>query len=161
VSQVGLGIDGLAPGKELVGPEAIALLAEPGEIEAAGPLLARADAVLPVIGGGEVASRPAHDRDAEGSAGVDHVPAQPLVWARTGQGQRGALVEHAALDVAEEVGLKEVPIDVGVDPPDLPVGTDVDGDRHLAGAALLLPGLWVNHSSAPFVSVSISPREAS
>jgi hypothetical protein len=50
---------------ELVQAELVGLDAVPGEVQPAGPLVARADAVLPPVAGDEVAAGVADQRDAE------------------------------------------------------------------------------------------------
>ncbi len=87
-----------APGDELVGAEGVGLGRQPGEVEAPGPLLERADAVLPVVAGDEVAAGIAHHRGAELAHQRQHVLAEPLRV-----GGRVAGLEDAAVDAAAEV----------------------------------------------------------
>ena len=131
VREIGLRTDLGAPGEELVGAEAVALLATPGEFQPAWALLARPDAVFPAVRRGEVAAWPAYDRESELPAQLEHVVAQAVACAGAFQREWGSFVEDAALDVAEEVRLEEVPVDVRVDPADLRL--PVDGDRRLHG----------------------------
>ena len=51
--------------QELVGAEPIGLDVVPGQLGPRRTLILRADAVLPVVAGGEVAARPAQDRHAQ------------------------------------------------------------------------------------------------
>src|SRR5690606_16210525 len=90
------------PGEELVGAEPVAFLLTPGQLEPTWPLVAGADAVLPVVRRGEVAARPAHERHTELAAELENVSAQPVAVARLVDRQRRSFVEDAALDVAEE-----------------------------------------------------------
>src|SRR5699024_4745794 len=59
MGEVGLRVDGLAPGQELVGAETVGLDLAPGQLAPFGTLVAGADAVLPVVGGGEGPAWPA------------------------------------------------------------------------------------------------------
>ena len=86
------------PGDELVGADLVGLDRAPGEVEPRRPLLARADAVLPVVGGHEVAARVAHDGDAELARQLEHVAAEAVLV-----GGRVARLVDAAVDGAPHV----------------------------------------------------------
>ncbi len=84
--------------QELVGAEAVRLDGVPRQVEPRRPQVLRADAVLPVIAGDEVAARPAQDRHAEVLHGPHDVGAVPVRV-----GERAALVVDAPVDHAAEV----------------------------------------------------------
>ena len=120
-----------APGDELVGAEGVGLGREPGEVEAPGPRLERADAVLPVVAGDEVAAGIAHHRGAELAHQRQHVLAEALRV-----GGRVAGLEDAAVDAAAEVldeGAEQAA--VGRADRDLPVEPDPGGAHGPAAAA--------------------------
>ncbi len=57
--------DGLAPLRELVHADRVRFRSVPGEVEPGRAPIARADAVLPIVGGNEISAGVAHDRDPE------------------------------------------------------------------------------------------------
>ncbi len=80
-----LALDGLRPADELVDADLIGLDGLPRLIEANGPVGRRADAVLPVVPGDEVAARVADNRDAEvagerGDVVAEAVLGWPIGW---------------------------------------------------------------------------------
>ena len=117
----------LAVAQELVGAEAIGFDAAPGVFGAHGALILRADAVLPVVAGDEVAAGPAQDGDAEVADGFHDVLAVAL-----GVGERTAFLVDAAVDAAAEV-LGEIAEDVGMHLADDAVGVDLDACGGLRG----------------------------
>ena len=119
-AHVGLDPELLGIAQELVRAEAVALDHVPGLVAADRPLVARADAILPVVAGGEVAARPAQERHAEPLRGLHDVLAE-AVRIR----ERAAFLEDAAVDAAAEV-LGEVAEHVRVDLADHAVGIDLD-----------------------------------
>ena len=74
---------GAAPVDEFVGAELVGLGRHPGEVEPARALRDRADAVLPVVAGDEVAARIAHDRRRQLAHQRQHVPAEALARRRS------------------------------------------------------------------------------
>ena len=123
-----LGADRLAPFGEFVHADRVRFGRVPGEIEPRRPLLARADAVLPIVGGDEIAAGIAHDRDLEVAHEFDDVPAHAV---RVG-GRMTGLVD-AGVDRAAEM-LEEGAVEAIVDLRDrvVPMG----GDRRLHVSSL-------------------------
>ena len=68
----------LHPVDKFVQADFVRFRGEPGEVEPAGALAARADAVFPVEAGNEVAARIAHDGHAEPAHHVDDVAAESV-----------------------------------------------------------------------------------
>src|SRR5262249_48836247 len=97
-AHVGLDPELLGITQELVGAEAVALDRVPGLVAPARSLVARADAILPVVAGGEVASGPAQDRHAEPLRCLHDVLAEAV-----GVRERAAFLEDAAVDAAPEM----------------------------------------------------------
>ena len=93
-----LDVGGAAPVDEFVGAELVGLGRHPGEIEPARPLVHRADAVLPVVAGDEVAAGIAHDGRRQLAHQRQHVAAEAL-----GVGGGMAGLEDAAIDAAAEM----------------------------------------------------------
>ena len=83
-------------------------------------LVARPDAVLPVVSGGEVAPWPAQERDAEAARGVHDVLAEAV-----GVGERALLLEHPAVHAPSEL-LDEVAEHVRVHLADHALGIEFD-----------------------------------
>ena len=107
-----LGLGGAAPGDELVGAELVGLGRLPGEIEAARPLLARPDAVFPVVTGDEVAAGIAHHRHVQLGKESEDIVAEAV-----GVGGRMAGLIDAFVDAAAKVfgkAAKETGIDNGL-----------------------------------------------
>ena len=119
-ADVGLGAEHLDVVEELVGAEAVAFDGAPGHFEARRALVARADAVAPVVVGGEVAAGPAQQGDVELADGFEDVLAEAV-----GIGEGRLLFEDAAVDAAAEV-LDEVAIEHGIDVADDALGIDLD-----------------------------------
>ena len=69
----------LRPDRELVDADLVGLLRPPGEVEAHRPLVLRPDAVLPVVGGDEVAARIADRRDLQRLHQLQHVLAETVL----------------------------------------------------------------------------------
>ncbi len=127
-----LGARGRAPGHELVGAEAVGLLAGTGGT----PRPARADAVGPVVTRREGPAGPAHVGHAEVPDGREHVGAEAA-----GPGPPRPLVEHAAVDTAPQV-LGDAAENTPVDGADGPLGQHVDlGHRPLPPDDSLLPAV--------------------
>ncbi len=107
-----------APADELVRPELIGLRAAPGKIEPPRPLLARSDAILPVVTGQEVASRVANERGAQLAGQREHITAKTLSVRCWMSGLEDAAVDAAAHvlderseDASVERRYREVAID--------------------------------------------------
>src|ERR1035438_1091882 len=100
--------------------EAVVFDGPPGHFEAARALVARTDAVGPVVIRREVAARPAQQGDVQLLGRVEHVAAEAV-----GVGERRAFIEDAAFDTASQV-FDEVAIDFGIDIADHPFGVDLD-----------------------------------
>src|SRR5579864_5944280 len=83
---------------ELVGAEAVGLLAVPGKLHAPGAVRRRPDAVRPAIAAHEIAARPAQHRHAQRSQRVQHVAPEALRVA-----ERRAFLEDSAVNAAAEV----------------------------------------------------------
>ena len=115
-----------APGHELVGPEPVGLLAAPGQLGAAGPLIRRADPVGPVVPGDEVPAWPADMPQAQVADRPEHVGAESP---RVRQGR--PLLEHAAVDAPAEV-LDEAAEDPLVHRADRPVCPYFDTSHRFA-----------------------------
>ena len=112
-----LDVRGPAPVDELVRPERVGLGREPGEVEPRRPFGDRADAVLPVVAGDEVAARVADDGGAELPDEIEHVAPEPALVRGRVAGLVDALVDAAPemLDEGAEqarVGLADGPIAV-------------------------------------------------
>ena len=133
-AQVRLDAQLLAIAQELVRAEAVGLERAPGVIAARRTLVARPDAVLPVVARGEVAARPAEDRQAEPAGGV-HDVAPVAVGIR----ERAPFLEDAAVDAAAEV-LGEIAEDVRVHLADHAVGIELDARRRRLGGERGSPG---------------------
>ena len=88
----------LAPFSELVHADRVRFRGVPGQVEPGRALLARADAVLPVVGRHEVAAGIADDRHVELAHEVDHVATHAV-----GVGGRMAGLVDAGVDGAAEV----------------------------------------------------------
>src|SRR6185295_15500639 len=97
-AEIGLDLEALAIGEEVVGPEAVALHRPPGVIAPSRALVAGPDAILPVVAGGKVASRPAQERHPEPARRVHDVAAE-AVSVR----QRAPLLVYPAVDAAPQV----------------------------------------------------------
>ena len=124
-ADVRLGAENATVLDEFVGPEAVRLLAAPGELDAARPLLFRSDAIGPVVAADEVAAGPAQDRHPQVAGGLQDILAEPVLVA-----QRRTFLIDAAVDTASQV-LDEVAIDVAVHLADAAVEVDLDG-RHVS-----------------------------
>src|SRR5439155_24674645 len=118
-AQVGLDPEPLGIAQELVRPEAVALDRVPGVVAPDRPLVAGAEAVLPVVAGGEVASRPAQEGDAEAARGLHDVAAEAVRIC-----ERAAFLEDPAVDAAPQM-LGEIAEDVRVHLADHAVGIDL------------------------------------
>ena len=119
-ADVGLGAELLDVVEELVGAEAVGFDGAPGHFEAGRALVAGADAVRPVVVGGEVAAGPAEQGDVELADGFEDVLAEAV-----GIGEGRLLFEDAAIDAAAEV-LDEVAVELGIDVADDALGIDLD-----------------------------------
>src|SRR5699024_354111 len=125
---VRLGVQQLHEVHELMGAEGAVLdHVAPVRVDHAGPLLARADAVAPVVVVGEAAAGPAQVRDLQRTQRLDHVIADA-----TRVRDLGVLAHvEAAVDAAAQV-LGEMAVDV---PADRVAGAgEVDGDAGRAAA---------------------------
>ena len=95
-ADVRLGADPAAPLDELAGAEGVGVLDPPGFV--VGGSSRRADAVLPVVAGGEASAGPAHDGDAQFAQRLDDIEAKA-----PGVGELGAGLEDAAVHLAVEM----------------------------------------------------------
>ena len=102
--------DRVAPVGEFVDADRVAVGGVPGEVEPGRALLARADAVLPVVGRDEVAAGIAHDRDVEIPDQLRDVAPHPVLV-----GGRVVGLVDAGVDGAAEM-LEEGAVDTIVDP---------------------------------------------
>src|SRR6185437_1525451 len=105
---VGLGVDLAAVFDEIVRAELVRLHFLPGGVPATRALLLGADAVLPVIAGGEISAGPAQHGDVQIAYGLQHVLAE-AVLVRKG---RAGIVD-AAVNATTEM-LDEIAVDVAV-----------------------------------------------
>ena len=119
-ADIRLGADPFAVAQELVGAEAVRFQGAPGVIAPHGALLSGAYAILPMVAGDEVATRPAEQGNAEALDGVDHVLAETV-----GIGQRAPFVIDAAINAATEV-FGEVAEQARVHLSDDALGIDLD-----------------------------------
>ena len=110
----------VAVSQKLVRAKAIVLHRAPGHLEARRPLVARTNAIHPVVVGREIPSRPAQQRDVESFHRFHHILA-----VAGGVGEFRAFVEDAAFDAAAQV-LGEVSVEFAVDRAYLAVGIDLD-----------------------------------
>ena len=106
--------------QKFVRAEAVALHRAPGHFEARRALVARADAVHPVVVRREVAARPAQQRDIQILHGLQHIFAVAV-----GIRERRALFEDAAFDAAAQV-FGEIAVDLRIDVADPAFGIDLD-----------------------------------
>ena len=79
-----LGADGLAPVGEFVDADGVGIGGVPGEIEPGRALVARADAVFPVVGRDEIAAGIAHIRDLQVADQLGDVAAHAVLRRRVG-----------------------------------------------------------------------------
>ena len=122
------------PVDEFIGSECVGLGREPSEIQATRAPIFRADAILPVVAGEEIAAGIADDRDAELFGQVGDVLAEPL---RVGGGM--ARLEDAGVDAPTHMldeRAKQAAVDIG----NGEVGVDDEargghGDFHSKGRA--------------------------
>ena len=105
---------------ELLGAESVGLDTLPGQLAHPRTLLARADAVLPVVAGGEVAARVAHGSHAQSGEGIEDVGA-----AAVGVGVDAVRIVDAFVHGAAHV-LEKSPEHARVDPADPKVGVQRD-----------------------------------
>ena len=116
--------DRRAPVGEFVDADGVQLGGVPGEVEAGRALVARADAVFPIVGGDEIAAGIANDRDVQRLDEFDHVAAHAV-----GVRGRVAGLVDAGVDRAPEV-LEERAIDPVVDRRDTKVAMRGDCRSH-------------------------------
>ena len=128
-ADVGLGADRLHVVEELVSAEAVGFDGAPRHFEARRALVARAYAVAPVVVGGEVAARPAEERDIQFADGLQDVLAEAV-----GIGEGRLLLENPAVDAAAEM-LDEVAVEQGIDVADDAFGIDLDARVEGSGLA--------------------------
>jgi hypothetical protein len=120
-----LGAGPPAPGGELVDPDLVGLDRAPGEVQPPGPILGRADPVLPAVVGDEVAAGVAQDRGPELAHQLEHVAAEAAV---VGGGVTGLV--DPGVDASPHV-LDERPEQAAVDGPDPEGGVEGErGGRH-------------------------------
>ena len=117
-----LDVGGAAPVDEFVGAEPVRLGGHPGQVEPARPLLDRADAILPIVAGDEIAAGIAHDGRRQFAHQRQHVAAEAVLI-----GGRMAGLEDAAIDAAAEV-LDEGTEQAAIRGADHVVGAKLDGD---------------------------------
>ena len=130
-ADVRLGANQRRIAKELVGAEAIGLDVVPRQLEPGGTLIARTDAILPVVAGAEIAARPPENRDLEIADRLQDVLAKSVLV-----GERAALLEDAAVDHAAEM-LGEVAEQQRIDRADDAIGVELDaGDGGAGGCAM-------------------------
>ena len=118
-ADVRLGAEHLGVIQELVRAEAIAFDGAPRHFEARRPLVARADAVPPVVIGREIAAGPAQQRNIQLLGRVQDIPAKAV-----GVGEGRFLLEDAAIDAAPQV-LDEIAVDLRIDIADDALGIDL------------------------------------
>src|SRR5581483_12121128 len=104
-----------APAHEFVGADLVGLGGPPGKVETGRPLVARADAIHPVIVGDEIAARIPDQRDVQIADQIQHVTAEAV---RVGCRMAGLV--NAAIDGPSEV-LEECTVDAVIDGADLEV----------------------------------------
>ncbi len=121
-----LGAGRLAPFREFVHADRVRFGRVPGEVEPGRALFARADAVLPVVGGHEIAAGIANDRHVQFPDEVDDVAAHAV---RVG-GRMAGLVD-AGVDGAAEV-LEERAVEPVVDGRNRIVAMGGDGRFHVS-----------------------------
>src|SRR5215212_963472 len=122
-TDVGLRPEDAAVFDELVRAEAVGLLSEPGEFDLPRALLARTDAVGPVVAADEVSAGPAKDGYVQVLGGFEHIPpVAPFI------AKRRVLVEDTAVDAASQV-LYKAAEDPPVQRTDRAVGVNLD-PRH-------------------------------
>src|SRR5205085_12671681 len=127
-AEVRFGLHATAVIDKLVGPEAIRFAGKPGAVKASRTLILRSDAVLPVIGRGEIAARPADHGRIETANSREDILAKSLSI-----GQRRAFFVDAAVDAAAQM-LGELTKDHWVDASDDLTGVDLDaGDAGCLG----------------------------
>jgi hypothetical protein len=105
---------------KLVRAEAVALHCAPRHFEPGRPIVARTDAVHPVVIRREVASRPTQDGYVQVLDGRQHVLAESV-----GIGKWRLFVKHSSLDAAAQV-LDEVSVDLRIDIADCTLGIHLD-----------------------------------
>ncbi len=119
-ADVGLGAEHLHVVEEFVGAEAVGFDGAPCHFESRRTLVARADAVAPIVVRGEVAAGPAQEGDIELTDRLEDVLAEAI-----GIREWRLLFEDAAIDAAAEV-LDEVAVEHGIDVADDTLGIDLD-----------------------------------
>ena len=117
-AQIRLGADALAIFQEFVGAEAIRFQCAPGVIGTRGPLVARPDAIRPVVARREIPARPAQDRNAQRLHHIENVLAESVCVR-----QRAAFFENTAVNAPSQV-LREIAEDVRVHLADYAIGID-------------------------------------
>jgi hypothetical protein len=123
--------DRRAPVGELVHADGVRFGRVPGEVEAGRALVARADAVLPIVGRDEVAARIAHDGTVQRLDEFDHVAAHAV-----GVGGRVTGLVDAGVDRAAEV-LEKCAVDPVVDHRDAVVAMRGDSRPHGSSASFV------------------------
>ncbi|MGC4048327.1 MAG: hypothetical protein QM757_01240 [Paludibaculum sp.] len=113
--------------EELIGAEAVRVEVAPGVVRADGPLGLGSDAVLPVVAGGEVATGPAEQGDAEVFGSFHDVFSETACI-----GKRAAFLVDAAIDAAAEV-FGEIAEHVRMDFADFAVCVDLDASLRALG----------------------------
>src|SRR5690606_22651270 len=112
-----LGPGGRAPVGEFVDADLVRFARAPGEIEPHRTALLRSDAILPIIGGDEIAPGIAHDRDAQLADTLEHVAAEaPGVGARVpglvdpGVDSSAEMLEEGAVETVVDSGDRKIPV---------------------------------------------------
>ena len=110
------GSDLCAPGGEFVQADGVGFRGVPGEIEPRRPLLARTDAVLPIVGGDEIAAGITHDGNLEIPHEFDDVAAHAVrVGGRmaglvdAGVNRAPEMLEERAVEAVVDARDREVP----------------------------------------------------
>ncbi|MGI3197975.1 hypothetical protein ACRJ4W_03440 [Streptomyces sp. GLT-R25] len=134
--RLGLRADLLQEADVLGEPEAVGLRRPPGEVEPPGPLLGRADRVLPLVAGDEVAAGVADGGDAEFTDELQHIGPQPRLV-----GRGVARLEDAGVDATAEV-FHERAEETGVDFADGEGGVEGEAGGVVHGCLVRLSG-WV------------------
>src|SRR5262249_24527026 len=144
--------------EELVGAEAVAVHAAPGQLRAPGPAVLGPDPVGPVVVADEVAARPAQHPHPQLPQQPEHVAAEP-----PRVGQRRALLVDPAVDAAAEV-LDEATEHVAVQRADGPGGIYRDSGHTSSssvGAGPVVRFTGLPATAPPQASLTIAPTGSS
>ena len=126
-----LGVDGLAPLGEFMQADGVGLAGVPGQIKSHRALLARPNAVFPVVGGDEIAAGIAHERHVEIAHELHDVAAHAVLV-----GGWMARFVDAGVDRAAEV-FEERAIEAVIDAGDGVIAMGGDGRLHVSSLSAL------------------------